>query len=134
MTLFFEKAISKHAEVSKIMQKSVLLGPILAWLYASFLALACRSAKGILHKTCFTNSQSPFAQGTITILRQHIFGFFLTQPPTCQHNYSIDHQQTLKLSHVCFVQQFLTLVWDDTTIIYLLFSFCQVKKREQIVA
>ena len=58
---FFEKAISKHAEVSKFMQKSVLPGPILAWLCASFLALACRSAKGILHKTCFTNSQSPFA-------------------------------------------------------------------------
>ena len=37
-----------------------------------------------------------------------------------------------KLVHVSFVRLFRMLVWNDVTIIYLLFSFCRVKKKEQI--
>jgi hypothetical protein len=37
-----------------------------------------------------------------------------------------------RLVHDFFIRYFGTLIWDDITIIYLLFSFCRVKKKERI--
>ena len=56
---------------------------------------------------------------------------FIEKKYYCKYTDSNSKNGNHKLVHVPFGQTFRPLIWDDVTIIFLLFSFCRVKKKDR---